>query len=68
MYIAQNVDTEKALKALESARRIQSTEINTQIREKQAYLQGLEKGLEIAESIFYCHDFEKSQENNHNET
>ena len=64
MYIAQNVDSEKALKALDSARRIQSAEINTQIREKQAFLQGLEKGIEIAESIFYCHDFEKTEEVN----
>ena len=67
MYIAQNVDSEKALKALESALRIQSEEINTQIREKQAFLQGLEKGIGIAESIFYCKNYEKS-EGEHNDT
>ena len=61
MYKAKNVDTDKALEALNYALKIQRETIEIEIREKRAYLQGVEKGIGIAESIFQCSNYEKTE-------
>ena len=62
MYKAQNVDTDKALNALNEALKIQRGIVEVEIKEKRAYLQGIEKGIGIAESIFQCSNYEKSEQ------
>lgn len=61
-YKAKNVDTDKALEAINEARRYQAQKINEEIVEKRAYLEGVNKGLDIAESIFECSNYEKDSE------
>lgn len=61
MYKAKNVDTEKALNALDTALKIQRETVEIEIKEKRAYLQGVEKGIEIAQSIFKCSNYEKTE-------
>lgn len=63
MYKAKNVDTDKALEALEKTRDIQSRECARKINELQKYYEGVAKGLDIAESIFYCSNYEKEDKN-----
>ena len=58
-YKAKNVDTDKALKAIQEARRIQQERTNLEIAEKRAYLEGINRGLDIAEGIFECSNYEK---------
>lgn len=58
-YKAKNVDTDKNLKAIEEARRIHGIRIEKEIYEKRAYLDGINKGLDIAKSIFECSNYEK---------
>ena len=53
-YRAKNVDTDKALKAIADARRLHEIRIDKEIAEKRAYLEGINKGLDSAESIFEC--------------
>lgn len=60
-YKAKNVDTDKALKAIAEARRIQEDLANKEIMKKQAYLEGIYKGLDIAEGIFECSNYEKDE-------
>ena len=64
MYKAKNVDTDKALEAIEKARELHIARTETEIKEKRAFLQGLEKGLDIAESIFQCANYEKEGADN----
>ena len=54
MYKATNIDTDKALKAIEAFRRSQSTAHQKELYGIQKYYEGLEKGLEFAESLFEC--------------
>ena len=61
MYKAKNVDTDKALEALNEALKIQREIVEIEIKEKRAYLQGVEKGISIAESIFQCSNYEKTE-------
>lgn len=61
MYKAQNVDTDKALVALNEARKGWRIKTEKEIAEKKAYIEGLEKGLDIAESIFQCKNYEKKE-------
>lgn len=58
-YIAKNIDTEKALEALESARHIQEQYEHEEQVKMQAHYDGVRKGLEIAESVFHCTNYEK---------
>ena len=62
MYIAQNVDTDKALNAIEEARRVQEIQNTREIAEKRAFMEGVNKGLDIARSIFECRNYEKEVE------
>ena len=61
MYKAKNVDTDKALEALDEARKIQERITNLEIAKLQAKLEGIYKGLSIAESIFTCSNYEKKE-------
>ena len=61
MYKAKNVDTDKALDALYEARRIQEQKINLEIAKLNAKLEGIYEGLSIAESIFFCSNYEKKE-------
>lgn len=58
-YKAKNVDTDKALEAISEARKIQRAKIDKEIAEKWAYLEGVERGLDIAQGIFECSNYEK---------
>ena len=60
-YKAKNVDTDKALQAIDEARKIQRIKTDKEIAEKMAFLEGVEKGLDIAQSIFECSNYEKEQ-------
>lgn len=58
-YKAKNVDTDKALEAISEARKIQKAKIDKEIAEKRAYLEGVERGLDIEQGIFECSNYEK---------
>ena len=62
MYLAKNVDTDKALDAINEARKIQRAKVDKEIAEKRAYLEGIETGLDIAERIFTCSNYEKKEQ------
>lgn len=61
MYKATNIDTDKALEAIESFRRSNSLEHQKELYGIQKYYEGLEKGLELAESLFECSCYEKDE-------
>lgn len=61
MYKATNIDTDKALKAIEAFRRNKSLEQQKELYGIQKYYEGLEKGLELAESLFECSNYEKKE-------
>ena len=61
MYKAKNVDTDKALEALNYVLKTERECIEIEIKEKKAYLQGFEKGIAIAEGIFQCSNYEKTE-------
>lgn len=61
MYKAKNIDTDKALDALYEARKIQEQKINREIAKLNAKLEGIYEGLSIAESIFFCSNYEKKE-------
>lgn len=51
MCEAKNIDTDTALEALEQTLKLERESVEIEIREKRAYLKGVEKGIGIAESI-----------------
>lgn len=65
MYKAKHVDTEKALKYIEELRNrfYQESQVEKQMVAK--YYSGIQKGLDIAERIFLCSNYEadESEEN-----
>lgn len=61
MYKVKNMDIDKALEALNEALKIQREIVEIEIREKRAYLQGIEKGIGMAESIFHCSNYERTE-------
>ena len=63
MYKAQNIDTDKALKALDEARKRNTRERTQKINEAQKYYEGVEHGLYIAEQLFLCPNYEKEADN-----
>lgn len=56
-----SIDTDKALKALQEFLTQQKEKIYTEIREKQAYLEGIEKGVEIFERILQSPLYERKE-------
>ena len=61
MYKATNIDTDKALEAIEYFRRRQSEAHQRELYGAQKYYEGIEKGLGLAESIFECSNYEKDE-------
>jgi len=61
MYKAANVDTDKALKAIENCRYHKSLEQQKELYGIQKYYEGLEKGLDLAERLFECSNYEKGE-------
>ena len=64
MYKAKNVNTDKALDFIDNARTRFERERHLKEREILSYYEGLYKGLEIAESIFLCENFEEEADSN----
>ena len=60
MYKATNIDTDKALKAINDSRAIQERASQLRSEKERSYMEGLNKGLDIAESLFECSNYEKS--------
>jgi len=61
MYKATNIDTDKALKAIENCRYHKSLEQQKELYGIQKYYEGLEKGLDLAERLFECSNYEKDE-------
>lgn len=62
MYKAKNIDTDKALKAIEESRSYQEKDTQMRIEKAQSFLEGVNKGLDIAEGLFQCSNYEKKEE------
>lgn len=60
-YKAENVDTDKALTAIAESRRYQEAAANLKIEKERSFLEGVHKGLDIAEEIFQCSSYEKKK-------
>lgn len=58
-YKAKNVDTDKALKAINEARRFFEQRNNLEIAKARAKMEGIYEGLKVAEEIFNCSNYEK---------
>lgn len=58
-YKAKNVDTDKALKHIEWSRKYQDEAERLENTATKKYYEGIRKGLDIAEEIFQCANFEK---------
>lgn len=61
-YKAKNVDTDKALKHIEWSRKYQDEAERLELVKVQKYYEGVRKGLDIAEEIFTCANYEKNEE------
>lgn len=61
-YKAKNVDTEKALEYIEWNRKYQDELERLEMAKTQKYYEGVRKGLDIADEIFECSNYEKSEE------
>ena len=61
-YKAKNVDTDKALKHIEWSRKYQDEMERLEAVKTQKYYEGVRKGLDIAQEIFECQNFEKKEE------
>lgn len=61
MYIAKDIDTDKAFKAIGEARECQERASFLRMEKEKAFMDGIRKGLDIAESLFECSNYEKSE-------
>lgn len=61
-YKAKNVDTDKALEHIEWSRKYQDEAERLAMAKVQKYYEGVRKGLDIAEEIFTCTNYEKKGE------
>lgn len=61
-YKAKRVDTDKALQAIEESRKYQDRAIHFRIEKERSFLEGVNKGLDIAQGIFECSNYEKDEE------
>lgn len=61
-YKAKNVDTDKALEHIERSRKYQDEAERLELAKVQKYYEGVRKGLDIAEGIFTCANYEKKEE------
>lgn len=58
-YKAEDVDTDKALNYIESCRKIDSEKECNEMISVQKFHEGVRHGLDIAEGIFECKNYEK---------
>lgn len=58
-YKAENVDTNKALDYIGYCRKIQTRQEQIEIIKVQKFHEGVRKGLDIAQGIFECSNYEK---------
>lgn len=61
-YKAKNVDTDKALERIKWSRKYQDEAERLELAKTQKYYEGVRKGLDIAEEIFTCANYEKKEE------
>ena len=62
MYKAKNIDTDKTLKEIEESRSYQEKATQMRIEKERSFLEGVNKGLDIAEGLFQCSNYEKEEE------
>lgn len=62
MYKAENIDTDKALKAIDASRVMQERASQLRSEKERSYMEGLNKGLDIAEDLFKCTNYEKTEQ------
>lgn len=58
---AENIDTSKAMDYLAKAREYQKWQNRIEVARQEGYIEGLNKGLDIAEGIFECDYFGKEE-------
>ena len=61
MYKAKNIDTDKALQAIEAYRRRKEYDYDRDSYGRQKYYDGFQAGLDFAESLFKCANYEKEK-------
>lgn len=61
MYKAENIDTDKALEAIEAFRHQKERNFDCESYGLKKYYEGLYAGLNFAESLFECANFEKKR-------
>ena len=61
MYKAKNIDTDKALEYLEHTRKYAYDQCTQDVEKRMAFRDGMLEGIKIAESIFSCSNYEKSE-------
>ena len=66
MYKAENIDTDKALKAIDASRVMQERASYLRSEKERSYMEGLNKGLDIAEDLFKCTNYEKTEQESTN--
>lgn len=64
MYKAENIDTDKMLKAISESRQSMALECISEVREIQKYYAGIDRGLAMAEELFRCTNCEKDDTSN----
>ena len=62
MYKAENIDTDKALKAIDKSRVMQERASHLRSEKERSYMEGVNKGLDIAENLFKCTNYEKTEQ------
>ena len=61
MYKAKNIDTDKALQAIEAYRRRKEYDYDRDLYGLKKYYDGIQAGLNFAESLFKCANYEKEK-------
>lgn len=64
MYKAENIDTDKMLKAISECRQSMALECISEVKELQKYYEGIDKGLAMAAELFHCANYEKDNTSN----
>ena len=58
-FKAENVDTDRALDYIEQCRKADSEKERIEMASIQKFHEGVRHGLDVADNIFKCHNFEK---------
>lgn len=61
MYKAKNIDTDKALEAIKAYRLRKEYDYDRDLYGLKKYYDGLQAGLDFAESLFNCANYEKEK-------